>query len=723
MRHEGVLLPLGLSRRPPSAFCRYISKISPYFLIFVLGSILCILVGIFASTSSKKYNIKPDNACLNGNLTATDFYLPGAPDRPHRANPSPAIVHPDRGTVHPSTSPRSVRPTDRTGITGFKGGTLSDNWGPPTPWYTSQYNPTQGFNCTWNSPPPPPLFSFSSPTPPGLPTSPPPLPPTPPTPGAPPPPPPPPSECNRGGDEYNLSYCLSLFFPSVTGIMAGSNRSGDLKDAQTSIPRGTIAATLCTSALYLLTTLFWGLIADRDLALYPYYDLAAEIAWPHEMIVRIGVIFSSLGAALQSLTGAPRLLQVAPPLRRAAPPSFVPSAYTMTPRHFPCLSQSHPTLSPHFTFICRTTTPTHPHSCSHGRPSRQAISNDNLMPFLRRFGGKGEPKLALFCTFCISSLCVATGDLNVIAPIITMFFLLCYLCVNAACLMQDFLQEPNWRPRFQFYHPVTALMGMSLCLFIMFYTEPLIACASFILVGFLYGYISYKKVEAQWGDGTVGLRYERARASLMELEKLSADKDTHTKNWRPQILMMCKIDLERPGLEMSQSQALTFVSQLKGGRGLSILGAVVPGRIGTAAETRKKVEQSLRQQRDVNKLRGFTQVIMAADVDFGFTSLIQTAGLGGLAPNSVMVNLTTHANADEARSARLAKLFNEVHAYNLALIILKGAENVPPQTAVHATPCEHRRRPRRACLAVLARFARALVLRSTPQLAVTRTPL
>ena len=50
-----------------------------------------------------------------------------------------------------------------------------------------------------------------------------------------------------------------------------------------------------------------------------------------------------------------------------------------------------------------------------------------------------------------------------------------------------------------------------------------------------------------------------------------------------QILMMCKIDLEKPGLEMSQSQALTFVSQLKGGRGLSILGSVVPGRIATAA--------------------------------------------------------------------------------------------------------------------------------------------
>lgn len=91
------------------------------------------------------------------------------------------------------------------------------------------------------------------------------------------------------------------------------------------------------------------MIADRELALYPYYDLPAVMAWPHEMIVRIGVVMSSLGAALQSLTGAPRLLQ--------------------------------------------------------------AIANDNLMPALSRFGGTGEPRLALLSTFCICAACVATGRL------------------------------------------------------------------------------------------------------------------------------------------------------------------------------------------------------------------------------------------------------------------------------------------------------------------------
>ena len=44
-----------------------------------------------------------------------------------------------------------------------------------------------------------------------------------------------------------------------------------------------------------------------------------------------------------------------------------------------------------------------------------------------------------------------------------MFFLLCYAFVNSACLLQDILQEPNWRPRFRFYHPIISFAGLVLC--------------------------------------------------------------------------------------------------------------------------------------------------------------------------------------------------------------------------------------------------------------------
>lgn len=44
----------------------------------------------------------------------------------------------------------------------------------------------------------------------------------------------------------------NLLFLFLTGIMAGSNRSGDLRDAQKAIPVGTILAITTTSLVCIL---------------------------------------------------------------------------------------------------------------------------------------------------------------------------------------------------------------------------------------------------------------------------------------------------------------------------------------------------------------------------------------------------------------------------------------------------------------------------------------
>ncbi|KAJ6298473.1 hypothetical protein OIU76_019597 [Salix suchowensis] len=106
---------------------------------------------------------------------------------------------------------------------------------------------------------------------------------------------------------WNFNALVGLFFPAVTGIMAGSNRSASLKDTQRSIPIGTLAATLTTTILYFVSVLFFGALATRDLLLTDRL-LTATIAWPFPAIVYVGIILSTLGAALQSMTGAPRLL-------------------------------------------------------------------------------------------------------------------------------------------------------------------------------------------------------------------------------------------------------------------------------------------------------------------------------------------------------------------------------------------------------------------------------
>lgn len=102
----------------------------------------------------------------------------------------------------------------------------------------------------------------------------------------------------EGSIYWNFNALVGLFFPAVTGIMAGSNRSASLKDTQRSIPVGTLAATLTTTFLYLISVLLFGALATRE-ELLTNRLLTAEIAWPVPAIVYVGIILSTLGAALQ----------------------------------------------------------------------------------------------------------------------------------------------------------------------------------------------------------------------------------------------------------------------------------------------------------------------------------------------------------------------------------------------------------------------------------------
>lgn len=132
--------------------------------------------------------------------------------------------------------------------------------------------------------------------------------------------------------------------------------------------------------------------------------LTAAVAWPVPAIIYVGIILSTLGAALQSLTGAPRLLA--------------------------------------------------------------AIANDDILPVLKYFktADGGEPHLATLFTAFICIGCVVIGNLDLITPTITMFFLLCYAGVNLSCFLLDLLDAPSWRPRWKFHHWSLSLLGASLCI-------------------------------------------------------------------------------------------------------------------------------------------------------------------------------------------------------------------------------------------------------------------
>ncbi|XP_044741711.1 solute carrier family 12 member 7 isoform X2 [Chrysoperla carnea] len=419
-----------------------------------------------------------------------------------------------------------------------------------------------------------------------------------------------------------FTILIGIFFPSVTGIMAGSNRSGDLQDAQKSIPIGTICAILTTSTVYLSCVLLFAGTVD-NLLLRDKFGVSiggklvvANIAWPNQWVILIGSFLSTLGAGLQSLTGAPRLLQ--------------------------------------------------------------AIAKDSIIPFLSPFAvssSRGEPTRALLLTIVICQGGILLGNVDILAPLLSMFFLMCYGFVNLACAVQTLLRTPNWRPRFKYYHWVLSFLGLALCIAIMFMTSWYFALIAMVMAGLIYKYIEYCGAEKEWGDGIRGLALSAARFSLLRLE----EGPPHTKNWRPQILILSKLTSD---LLPKYRKLFAFASQLKAGKGLTVCVSVIPGDFARSAGEAMAAKQSLCKTMNEEKVKGFVDVLVARNITDGLSHLIQTTGLGGLKPNTVILGWPYgwRQSEDDRTWHVFLQTVRNVTSARMALLVPKGINFFPDST-------------------------------------------
>ena len=108
------------------------------------------------------------------------------------------------------------------------------------------------------------------------------------------------------GDE-SFWTMFALFFPAVTGIMAGANMSGELRDPARSIPRGTLTAVFVTALIYAAQAVFLGGSATRNDLIHTEMVMADIAILP--LFIAAGVIAATMSSALGSMMGAPRILQ------------------------------------------------------------------------------------------------------------------------------------------------------------------------------------------------------------------------------------------------------------------------------------------------------------------------------------------------------------------------------------------------------------------------------
>ena len=401
-------------------------------------------------------------------------------------------------------------------------------------------------------------------------------------------------------NEYGFFTVFALFFPAVTGIMAGVNMSGDLKEPRKAIPRGTLFSIGFTFLIYVAVALLLAASNPRAALLGEGFTMK-NTAWS-PMLIYAGVIFATLSSALGSMMGAPRILQ--------------------------------------------------------------AFSRDNVfrrIAFLGKgSGSSNEPRRAIILTFGISTLGILAGDLNTVAPVITMFFLMTYGTVNLACFYEMISRNPSFRPAFRANHWIVALLGAAGCLGVMFLIDPFWAGVAIILAAAMYYYILRREIEAQWGDMNSGLAFQRARKALLKLEQ----EKFHPKNWRPSILTLS-------GGMWNRSNLLHYACHLSADRGIVSLAQILSGELEDRIERREEAERLMRKFISKEDLPAFPVVVVDENFSEGLKSILQVHGIGGLRPNTLLLGWTR----DSERSGVFSMILDLARKMQKNLLVVRSLQD------------------------------------------------
>ncbi len=264
---------------------------------------------------------------------------------------------------------------------------------------------------------------------------------------------------------------FAIFFPAVTGIMAGANMSGDLEDPRRAIPLGTMSSIAVTMVIYVAIAFMAAYVATPvELRTNQMVMVDKALSGP---LVLAGIMGATLSSALGSMLGAPRLLQA--------------------------LAEQK-TIPYHKTFAIKTAT--------------------------------NEPRNAIIFTGILIELALLVGNLDVLAALITMFFLITYGTLNAVVFIQQSMKIISFRPTFKVPRFVP-LIGATSCIFMMFLINPIFSIVAIIIIIMIYVWLARKELEAEWGDIRGGIFI-----SLAEKAARIADKfPRHQVSWKPDLVV------------------------------------------------------------------------------------------------------------------------------------------------------------------------------------------
>jgi len=346
------------------------------------------------------------------------------------------------------------------------------------------------------------------------------------------------------GEGVGFWAVFAIFFPAVTGFTQGVSMSGDLRDAGQSLSVGTFWAVGISIVVYFGTALVLAAALPLN-ELANDYKAINRLAW-YGPLVSPGVIAATISSAMASFLGSPRILQ--------------------------------------------------------------SLAGDKIFKFLNPFsrgvGPANNPRRGVLATAAIAYAAIGFGQINLIAPVVSMFFLISYGLLNYATFYEANSKSPSFRPRFRWFDYRLSLLGGVACLGAMLAIDPTAgAVATSLLLG-LHQYFKRLDLPLRGADSQKSHHLQKAREHLIEAGRVVQ----HPRNWRPQVLALSVNHLRRERL-------VRFAHWLEGGGGIVSVVRLEKAEGANMARVRRKLEKELAADVVSMDLPAFPVVVAATEPD------------------------------------------------------------------------------------------------------------
>jgi amino acid transporter len=405
---------------------------------------------------------------------------------------------------------------------------------------------------------------------------------------------------------------FAVFFPAVTGIEAGIAMSGDLKDPTRSLPRGTIAAVLVGYVVYLAIPIAFHRMGVPGEALRDDPLIMQKVAqWGPAVLV--GLWAAALSSTMGALLGAPRTLQ--------------------------------------------------------------ALARDGVVPGIlgRGYGPGNDPRIATVLSFVVGLTGILLGDLNAIAPILSMFFLTSYGVLNLSAGVEALISNPSWRPSFRLkaWVPLAGFLG---CLCVMLMIAPGATMLATLVCGGIYYMMKRRSLRAHWGDVRLGFMMYLTRVLLYWMDGLRLNERT----WKPNLLVLS-------GTPSSRWYLIELADAIAQSRSFVTVAAFLPEEHWTI-ERADEITDAIRGYLRERMVPAFVRSAPASDPFVGAAALIRSYGFGPIVPNTILIGETEQPS----NFTRFAEMIQLVFRMRRNLVIVRERD-VPDGETARRTPGKERR--------------------------------